>query len=557
MRWIAVVIALSSLGCHAAKDDAKGQAKELSDPVRRENAIYNLNEIYASALAEHNGIRSEPAVTEVSDTIVKPLIQTYLEHPEDRVNGLDILNLLHKMQDPRSVPALIEALNWRTEVSEQHAIRAAQTLQSIEVPSENKPEVIQALGHALDRITGARPIDNKMRIAMIRALGSMNDPSATPILSRIATKQDENQDFLINRLAVQQLGELRDPAAIPALVQALVLFEPQQPDIRMNDVAAEALVRIGRPSLKPLLRVMNGKDNEVNGIAQRYIATLKARRPDLANQITVAQIAGAEATFVLGALGFEEALNALLKEVKSNDPARRLNAAIALVRIDVPDAQRKKVRTALKEAYDSLPQDYEGMRMRSQLLAAIAHTYDAALMPFILKEMTDKSLSPIVRLVAAQNYVLLANRVEARKMRAAIASERKSGGGGYREKFLEYKPLLKLAQQCNKNVNCWIKKFSTSDDPDTIRKAAYMLGRYGVNNKKVIALLVDGLSNQDLGVRLSSLIALDHIAVDGSPAAVAKIDELRKQEEGRSIWTHFRKEALPIQARLWIRNTEG
>jgi hypothetical protein len=45
-------------------------------------------------------------------------------------------------------------------------------------------------------------------------------------------------------------------------------------------------------------------------------------------------------------------------------------------------------------------------------------------------------------------------------------------------------------------------------------------------------------------------MALDRIAKKGSPAAVAKIDELRTREEGQSVWTRFRGEALPIQARL-------
>ena len=45
-------------------------------------------------------------------------------------------------------------------------------------------------------------------------------------------------------------------------------------------------------------------------------------------------------------------------------------------------------------------------------------------------------------------------------------------------------------------------------------------------------------------------MATDQIAVKGSTAAVAKIDELRTREEGQSVWTRFRGEALPIQARL-------
>jgi HEAT repeat protein len=239
---VAVLVAALGLGCHAAEDDPEGQASELSDPVRRENAIFNLKEIYTETLAANGGDRNSAEVKAVADVIVGPLTTAYLDYPEDRINGLAILDLLYEVQDPRSMPALIEALNWRTEVSEDHAVRAAQTIQAMEVPAAERATVIQALARSLERITDSRPEDNKMRVSMIRAVGSLKDKGATDILTSIATKQDEKQNFLINRLAAQQLGELRDPAAIPALIKCLFLFAPNHPELRMNDVAAEALI---------------------------------------------------------------------------------------------------------------------------------------------------------------------------------------------------------------------------------------------------------------------------------------------------------------------------
>ena len=546
---VAVLIAALGLGCHAAEDDPEGQAGELSDPVRRENAIFNLKKIYTETLAANGGDRNNAEVKAIADVTVGPLTSAYLAYPEDRINGLSILDLLYEMQDPRSLPALIEALNWRTEVSEDHAIRAAQTIQAMDVPAAERPKVIQALARSLERITDSRPEDNKMRVSMIRALGSLKDKGATEILTNIATKQDEKQNFLINRLAAQQLGELRDPGAIPSLIKCLFLFAPNQPELRMNDVAAEALILIGRPSLKPLLKVLAGDDASANAIAKQYIDAIKARRPDLANRMTVQQVTGGEASFALGALGFSEALGPLLGETTSSDTPRKLNAAIALVRIDVPDADRDRVRSALKNVYGDLPKGLAGVALRGQLLAAIAHTYDADMMPFIYDQVVDAKANPDVRLIAVQNYALLANKADAAKLSQAISNEQPSEAGGYREKFEERRPLLDLANECDTNVDCWISK-AVSADGNKARKGAYMLGRYATGNAKAIEALVGQLGSEDLGVRLSALMALDQIAVDGSPAAVAKIDELRVREEGQSVWTRFRGEALPIQARL-------
>ena len=553
---VAVLVATLGLGCHAANDDPEGQAKELADPVRRENAIYNLKAIYTETLAANNGDRDSEAVKAVGDVIVEPLVATYLNYPEDRVNGLAILDLLFEMQDPRSLPALVEALNWRREVSEDHAIRAAQTLQVIEVPPAQRPSVIQSLGRSLERITGARPIDDKMRVSMIRALGSLEDRGATEILTAIATKQDEKQNFLINRLAVQQLGELRDATAIPALIKSLFLFAPGRPDMRMNDVAAEALILIGRPSLEPLLRVLAGKDPAANQIAESYLKAVKTRRPDLATRLTVRQVTGSEATFALGALGFREALEPLLAEAASTDTARKLNAAIALVRVEVPDSERERVRQTLKNVYQSLPKGFEGIALRAQLLRAIAHMYDEEMMPFIYDQAADKRANPELRLIAVHNYALLANASEAAQLASLIAGEKRSEDGGYREKFEENGPLLDLAKECDTRVDCWVSK-AASAETATARKGAYMLGRYATGDREAIDGLVAQLGSEELGVRLSALMAIDRIAVNGSTAAVTKIDHLRTREQGQSVWTGFRGEALPIQARLRSRGQEA
>ncbi|MGB8330497.1 MAG: HEAT repeat domain-containing protein [Polyangiales bacterium] len=552
---VAVLIATLGLGCHAAENDPKGQAGELSDPVRRENAIFNLKGIYTETLAASGGDRGSPEVQAVADVIVDPLTQAYLAYPEDRINGLAILDLLYEMQDPRSLPALIEALNWRTEVSEDHAIRAAQTIQAMEVPAAERPKVIQALGRSFERITGSRAQDDKMRVALLRALGSLKDKGATEILASVAIKQDENQNFLINRLAAQQLGELRDPSAIPALIKCLFLFAPNQPGLRMNDVAAEALILIGRPSLNPLLEVLAGKNATANEIAKQYIDAIKARRPDLANEMTVRQVTGGESSFALGALGFSEALEPLLEEAGSSDTARKLNAAIALVRVNVPASQKDRVRSTLKKVFDELPKGFEGIGMRGQMLAVIAHTYDAEMMPFIYEQIVNTKAGPELRLLAVGNYALLANKAEAASLSQVIADEKPSEDGGYREKFLENKPMLDLAKECDSSVDCWISKAGRADAP-TARKGAYMLGRYAAGNDKAVEVLVPQLGSEDLGVRLGALMAIDHIAVKGSPAAVAKIDELRVREEGQSVWTRFSREALPIQARLRSRASD-
>jgi hypothetical protein len=448
------------------------------------------------------------------------------------------------MQDPRGLPAFKQALNWRAEVTEEHAIRAAQALRVFEVPDGEKADVIAKLAESLERVTGARGVDNRMRIEFLRTLGHFHDNRATPILTKIATAQTEEQNFLINRLAAQQVGQLGDPASVPAMINGLFLFAPTNPAMRMNDVAAEALVRIGRPSYDPLLALLRGENAEAKAIVEQYIEAVRARNAEAAASMNPEMLMNAEATFALGALGYRDALPAILAETQVEDISRRINAAISLVRLNLEPGDAAQVRDALKAVYTDAP-----IEAKPQLLAAMRHTYDPELMSFFIEQGGNQEVHPQIRLEAVMAYALLANAADVAAMRALIAREPASEDGGYKENFQQNDPLLAAATQCNDQIPCWIQKLGDSNK-DMVKKAAYMLGRYGRGNAEAIAALTGKLDHAEIEVRLAALSALDRIAVSGANDAVAKIEELRETEEGRSIWNNFSREALPVQARL-------
>ncbi len=578
MGLLAVAVLTVGVGCRPSADDPEGQAEELHDAVRRQAAITNLTKIYTDALAccekvedEKKGEickacdRTHPKVKAIADVIVDDLVQVYVESGEmDSRNGQAILDLLKEMHDPRSVDALVKALAWKPGRTEEHAIRAAQAIQAmahdkdVEIPDAAKQKLVTALQDGLERVEGDRPLDNRLRIELLRALGALKTPAASKVLAEVATRQSEDQNFLINRLAAQQLGEVADVSVLEPMIEALFLFDPNNPAMRMNDVAAEVLVRIGKPALQPMLKVLKGQHEKANAIARAYIEAVKARDPQAAAQMSVEQLTSGEATFVLGALGFPEALQPLLEETGSENLARRVNAAIALVRLNLTNpADQEKVRKALQEVYEAAE-----VAMKPQLIAAIRHLYDPKMLPFLLEQAGNKDLHPMVRLEAVKAYALLANKAEAGKLRALVRKEPKSADGGYRERFEQLLPALDAAKECDQNVACWVKKLQTDPKPAKVeagqidpgklvlRKAAYMLGRLGRGNEQAIDALVARLDHPDIQVRLAALAAIDRAAVRGSQKAVEKIAQMREQEEGRAVWAQFSREALPVQARL-------
>jgi HEAT repeat protein len=539
------VLGLGVLGCHPDDNDPKGQAGDLTDPVRREHALGRLQSIFSTRLSEAKGDRTKPAIKEFCDVTIEPLTKAYLDHPEDTQNGLRILSLMNEMRDPRALPALVKALDWKAEVSEDHAVTAALTMIEVTIPPTNRGEVVNAISAALLKIDGARGADNRMRKAFIEVLGKLKDKGAVPALTKIALKRDASQSFLFNILAAQQLVSIADASSIPTFIKALYWFDVNNPAMRMNDVATSGLVAIGKPALEPLLKVLKGEDEEANGVVKLYIQAIKQKDSEAARKLDLGSIVSTEASFTLGKLGFREALDALIDESKSADKTRALGAGLALVSIVRTAADTPRIVDALTHVYSTLD-----MGLRPQLLVAMRHMYAPELMPFMLNVTKTKSSEyggDAARLYAFQGYALLANKGEMAALKAIFDKD-----ALFKEQLSDHIPLFAAANACDANVECWTGKLKESDKV-VLRKAASTLARYGRGNDKAIHALVQLFAHRDLEVRNEALSAVDSMAVKGSKEAVDKIDELETVEGGRSIWNNFKREALPTRSRLHLR----
>lgn len=547
---------LTLVACHAGDNDAAGLAKELSDPVRREHSSSNLTRIYTKALADQNGNRQHASVMAITDVIIQPLVDVYVQHPEDNQNRTAVLSLLREMRDPRSWPALKEALKWRAEVSEEQAISAAQTIQQTPFTDDKKPEIVAAIAESLANVQDARPVDNRMRIEFIRALGNMQHPSATDALVAVATRQSENQNFLINILAFEQLAKIHAPSSVPALLKGLYLFDTKAPQRRSNDVAALGLVGVGPAALQPLLETLAGTNADANAIAKQYLAAVRTANPQAAAMMDVRMITAADATYTLGELGLPGALDALIAETavvddtneatKAISGARRLGGAIGLARIHRREADTARVRAAIRSVYDKADK-----QTRMQVLRAMQHLMDPALQPFLLEvAKTPEEELPDIRVIALNAFAMSANAAEATQADAVISAEPGPDDGGFKTLFTEQNAkALALAHACNENLTCYIAKLGDRDAA-VAQKAAYMVARFGRGNAAAITALIAQIGHNDAKVRGDVLYALDHVADAGSPEAVARIELLQRTEEGRAIWNQVKTLALATAARL-------
>jgi HEAT repeat protein len=450
---------------------------------------------------------------------------------------------MNEMREPRTLPALIKALDWTAEVSEDHAVTAALTMTEIDIPPDQRGDVIAGICKAVTRIDGARGADNRMRKSFLEVLGKLKDKRATDTLVKIALKRDASQNFLFNILAAQQLVTIADPAATDAMIKALYWFDANQPQMRMDDVATSALVAIGKPALEPLLKTLRGENAEANDVVKQWIDTIKTKDSEAAAKLNARAEISREATFTLGKLGFREALEPLIEESKADDEGRRNNAALALVNIARAPEDTARIVSELKRVYASVKKE-----QRPQLLVAMRHMYASELMPFFLDTAkTKEDELPPIRLYAFQGYAMLANKKEMADIKPLFDKDEL-----FKEQLGDHAPLFALANECDDKVACWTDKLK-SNDKLVLRKASSMLARYGRGDDKAIHALVQLFGHRDLEVRNEALGAVDAIAVKGSKEAVDKIDELETIEGGRSIWNNFKREALPTRSRLQMR----
>ena len=383
-----------------------------------------------------------------------------------------------------------------------------------------------------------------MRKAFIESLGTLKSPAASNVLVQVMLSDSESQNFLFNILAGQQLIAIADPETIDPLIKALYLSDPGNPAMRMNDVAASALVAIGRPALEPVLKTLAGENQEANQLVELYIESIRQKDPRAAAQLDSRSIVVTEAAYTLGKLGFREAVEPLLAETRVPDVDRAFAAALPLVSINREPSDTGPIVSALVSVYKRLE-----AQQKPQMLVAMRHLYADELMPFFLSVAQNRKQDQLaVRLYGFVSYTMLANREEAAELKPILAKAE-----ALQPHLKDYPPAIAAAEECDQDVACWVSKLN-SEDTVIVRKAANMLARLARGDGQAIAPLVELFGHRELEVRNEALFAADYMAVEGSRDAVEKIDNLETAESGRSIWNNFKREALPIRARLRARS---
>jgi HEAT repeat protein/lysophospholipase L1-like esterase len=247
--------------------------------------------------------------------------------------------------------------------------------------------------------------DAAVRQAAARDLAH-HGPGGTSALKRAL---ESDSDLGVRRAAAKSLGELKDPAAVPALYRALA---DSSENVRW--AAAEALSTLpqdARIALDPLIAALRSGDAYVRGFAAWALgqlgpsaapalpALLTALREETRNRGVVAQ--------ALASLGPQAAaaLPALIEMLTSTEAQRRANGAHALGRLGpVAAASVPPLTQALRDA------DPHVRTEAARALGRIGKA-DAAVVTALAQALRDQDEQ--VRLIAARALGWLGPRAQA------------------------------------------------------------------------------------------------------------------------------------------------
>lgn len=405
--------------------------------------------------------------------------------------------LLGRIGDPSAVEPLINAIDYSAAVADKEASRA-------------NGQIAEALGHIGDKramkslLKLTRSRDQYTALAAVEALGHAGGKEAIKPLTDLI--ENPGVDNFIVKHAIEALGNIGDPSALPVLIKALFI---ERRGVSFYREASFAVFQMGDTAAPLLIKILDGRDKDLMAWAKDksiYPAAIYAKTAQ-----------------VLGDLSDRRATGALMKRLGyESDDAQleltvRMMAAESLGRIHA-----LKARHAIEDLLKA-----EDVTARQTYSRALVLLGDPASAPALAHaSMTGQGYPPregaqeaLARLGGASD---LARFDAATKLnnklstctnwfegdKKAIAANCKKLIKKYDDDVTRFRPMLVAAKDCKRDGACWAKKLS--DKNGRVReKAAWALAH--LRDAKAIDPLLKAVKEDDLEARFAMIQALDEL----------------------------------------------
>lgn len=242
------------------------------------------------------------------------------------------------------------------------------------------------------------------------ALGKIGDRRAVkPLCALMLDKKRDDRQWLKRVAATKALGEIGNAQAVGSLLQA---FANPEEYYFIHDEAGDALVKIGAPAVKLLVRVAEQGNARVR--LEAISALAKIGRPAVSSLVAMLNRGDPKTTkFIAVALGNTqelEALEALITALKSKKASVRGSAMAGLDRFcsmrnvfvqkrDADDVLAAKIRASVRslqdEAVETVIAVFEDPRqsidVRSNAASVLGFSRDPRVVEPLLKALGDRN----------------------------------------------------------------------------------------------------------------------------------------------------------------------
>lgn len=493
-RALSAGIAISlCVACNDPKDP-QTWIKRLRDPEHAAEAVRNLEKL------------GDPVA-------VEPLCKLFEDYP-----SAAILKAIISFNDRRAVPTLRKALDFTDPEQYNNSTRAARALAEMKVP-EAVPDLIKVLDKSLPIKSRA----NLAKQAAIEALAMLGDKSAVPALIKVAQGEPDKQDFHLNKVAVVALGQLEDPRAVPVLIRSL--FKSSRLQGSSFGQATVALVRIGPPAVAPLMRAMQGKNEDLNA----YASEVTLREGEMLSK----------AASVLGDLRAEDAVGPMLAELaksqgSASDVAGLEGVIIALGKI----GDDRAVGPLLQLVQDAKADG----RLRIKAARALTELGAQRAVPVLLelaeKGYLDGGLWDLrVDAVMAYSRIVGRGAIAGAKVIQAVLKDAKvrelAQYAPIRQVFVDALKRTELAIKCKADVDCYAKVLvDESAHPIAREKAAVMIGLLP-NGRQALPAVVKALPTRNAELRQFLLETAKNIGKASDADLVKTLSDLADKDSRR------------------------
>lgn len=504
--------ALALAGCKSDPASPEYWSKAIDGAKRTKDRVRVVNELRDSP---HLGPALLPTIHEKFAAEKSPEVKAHYAR------------ILGAVKDPSSVQPLTDALAYGDSDS---------------ATNQMNKEIAAALGAIGDAkatptlLKLLKSRDNYVKIEAINALGALKSKDAVETLIELATS--ESGEPFISKKAIQALGNIGDPRAVPALIR---MMYKERRGVSFYVESSFALYQIGPPSVPALIPVVAGDDKafmawtKENGViepavfakAAQVLSDLHAHAKD-AEQALIKQLSyeigfaeqllvRMKAADALGRMRSRAAVPALTKMLDEPEASSRTEYIRALVRIGDPAAVPALLKAAQQGSWDAREPAIVGVTMLG----------------------SDKDVAALEKLAANEEKAHTAyckDDPEYERCKDVAGSVKKQA-----QAIATHALRLKAAGECQRDFGCWAKKLDDAD-AGVRERAAFELGRSG--DAKFTADLVKRLSDQNLETRYAAITAADWLVTDSKDAfsaARASLQKIEKQLEDEKGKTQFVK----------------